>query len=71
MAQYAGLSSSCLVDVSYDEPSQTLEVRFRRDGSRYRYFGVPYEVFVDVQGVISAGRYFNARILHAYPYERA
>lgn len=71
MAEYAALpGSTCLVDISYDEPAAALTVVFRRNGAAYRYFNVPREVFVDLQGVLSAGRYFNARVLDAYAYER-
>jgi hypothetical protein len=71
VAEYERLpSSTCLIDMSYDDPTATLTVRFRRNGAAYRYFQVPREVYVDLAGVISAGRYFNARVLNAYSYER-
>ena len=63
------VTSASLAAVGFDSATQTLEVEFQNERI-YRYYGVPYAVFVDLQEADSKGRFFNSRIRNRYPYVR-
>ena len=63
------VTSSSLMAVGFDSATQTLEVEFQNERV-YRYYGVPWAVFADLQGAGSKGRFFNSRIRNRYPYVR-
>jgi len=63
------VESSSLHAVGYAPETKSLRVTFR-NGSTYRYFDVPYEVFQDLLHANSKGRYFNDSIRPAFRYER-
>ena len=52
----------------YAELSRSLEVEFV-SGRRYRYAPVPPEVAARFRSAFSKGRFFNAHIRDAYPFE--
>jgi hypothetical protein len=58
--------SSTLAAGAYDAASRTLELEFR-DGSAYRYAGVPAGTFEALAAAPSKGRYFNAAIRDRFP----
>lgn len=59
------LQSSSLDQVGYDPAAEVLLVVFR-DGSAYRYSGVPNVVFERLQAAPSKGAYFNLAIRSAF-----
>ena len=61
------VSSSNLISVGYDAPSQTLEVEFA-GGSQYQYFDVPSQVHTELIGAGSVGKYFAENIRNVYRY---
>ena len=63
------VTSASLAAVGFDSATQTLEVEFQ-DERVYRYYGVPWVVFADLQEADSKGRFFNSRIRNRYPYVR-
>ncbi|MCV2532240.1 KTSC domain-containing protein [Enterobacter wuhouensis] len=50
--------SSRIASVAYDEPSATLEVRFR-NRTTLRYQSVPPRIFTDFLSVVSKGRFYD------------
>jgi hypothetical protein len=64
------LVSTSLERVSYDPVTEILLVVFR-DGSAYRYFGVPNAIFESFQTAPSKGAYFNHVIRSAYGFQVA
>ena len=63
------VASSCLASVGYDDETNCLEVEFTT-GRVYRYYLVQREVYEELVGTSSAGRYFNTVIRDAYPGHR-
>ena len=64
------VQSTNLVSVGYDTGSLTLEIEFNT-GSIYQYFGVPQNVYEELMGAASKGRYFDQNIKKAgYSYQR-
>ena len=63
------VASASLAAVGFDSATQTLEVEFQNERI-YRYYGVPWAVFADLQEADSKGRFFNSRIRNRYPYVR-
>ena len=60
------LNSTSLAQVGYDVATAVLRVAFR-DGSAYRYFGVPVGIVETLQAAPSKGSYFNQAIRGAFP----
>lgn len=58
-------TSTLLVSADYDPYAHALEVRFR-NGSSYRYRGVPERVWTDLLEAASAGEYFVANIRNRF-----
>lgn len=63
------VSSSHLRAVGFDPQMGTLEVEFV-SGGIYQYYGVPRNVYDELTGAASKGRFFNAYIRNVYPYSR-
>jgi hypothetical protein len=61
--------SSALAGVGYDPAKRSLEAEFR-SGRIYRYHDVPPEVFEQLMGAESKGRFMNAHIRTAYRFTR-
>lgn len=53
---------------AYDPRSRALDVEFV-SGRRYRYARVPEEVATRFRAAFSKGRFFNAHIRDAFPFE--
>jgi len=66
---HARLDSSSLHSVGYVAQTSTMEVAFR-NGSVYRYFGVPLKVYEDLLSADSKGRYFIAAIRTSFRFQR-
>ncbi len=64
------VSSTAMRSVGYSESQQVLEIEFR-NGSVYRYLGVPPDIYRGLMAADSHGRYFNRMILPAYRVEYA
>lgn len=69
MIQREYVSSSNVVSVGYDAPSQTLEVEFR-SGGVYQYYNVPQGVFDEFMKAPSKGRFLAYQIRSSFPYSR-
>jgi hypothetical protein len=67
--QRQSVTSSNILEVGYDEPSQTLEVLFK-GGHVYQYFDVPKAIFDELVGASSPGGYLNSEIKPNYRYAR-
>lgn len=63
------VTSSNLQAVGYDPTSGILEVEFK-NGSIYRYTGVPSSVYQELMAAPSHGTYFAQYIRTRYPYTR-
>jgi len=63
------VSSSNIVSVGYDAPSETLEIEFM-SGSVYQYYNVPQSIYDGFIAAPSAGQFFAYQIKNAFPYSR-
>jgi hypothetical protein len=63
------VSSSNIVSVGYDAPSETLEIEFM-SGSVYQYYNVPQSIYDAFIAAPSAGQFFAYQIKNAFPYSR-
>ena len=61
--------SSNIARFRYDEPTQTLEIEFKKTGA-YQYFDVPEAVFVAMCQADSKGTFFGAQIRGVYRFAR-
>ena len=61
--------SSTIAAIGYDEPSQTLAVRFKR-GELYHYTNVPPAIHAALLDAESLGSYLHFCIKDFYAYER-
>jgi len=66
---HASLDSTSLRSVFYSPVAGTMEISFR-NGSVYRYFGVPLHVYQSLLAAESKGRYFTAAIRTTFRFER-
>ncbi|TBB56943.1 KTSC domain-containing protein [Rhizobium ruizarguesonis] len=63
------VSSTNVLSVGYDEPTETLEVEFS-NGSIYQYYNVGSALFQQLMQAPSKGQFLNAYIRNSYPYSR-
>lgn len=63
------VSSSNIVSVGYDAPSETLEIEFM-SGAVYQYYNVPQSIYDAFIAASSAGQFFAYQIKNAFPYSR-
>lgn len=63
------VESSNLKSVGYDPDTETLEIEFR-NGSVYRYAGVPQAIYEGLMAARSKGSYHSQHIRNAYSYKR-
>jgi hypothetical protein len=63
------VTSTTIVEIGYDQPSLTLEVRFR-NGGIYQYFDIPKQEYESLLGAASIGEYLNLHIKGKYRYAR-
>ena len=61
------VNSSLLATIHYEAATALLRLEFR-DGTFYRYFGVPSAVYEGLLLANSKGAYFNRHIRGAFPY---
>lgn len=62
------VESSNLKSVGYDPDTETLEIEFR-NGSVYRYAGVPQAIYDGLMEARSKGSYHYQHIRNAYSYK--
>ena len=63
------VNSSNILEIGYEERSETLEVLFRND-RLYQYFSVPRQVANELMSAGSHGQYLNQHIKGVYRYAR-
>jgi hypothetical protein len=63
------VSSTTVISVGYDEPSQTLEVEFK-SGSVYQYYNVDNGLYEQFIASASKGQFVHIYIKNAYPFSR-
>jgi hypothetical protein len=63
------VQSSLLASVGYCPFTCTFDVELR-DGSLYRYYGVPAHICWNLLCADSKGRYFNRHVKTAFPHQR-
>lgn len=63
------VDSSNIAAIGYSALEQVLQVDFL-NGSRYRYLGVPQQIFAEFQEAPSKGQYLNSEIKGCFDYER-
>lgn len=63
------VASSNIRSVGYDPQTQTMEVEFM-NGTIYQYYGVPENIYDQMMGEQSKGRFLNTYIRNQYPYSR-
>ena len=61
------IQSSVIARIDYDDEASELDVTFTTQ-KKYRYSGVPPEVYYDFVEAASKGQYFNAKIKDRYPF---
>lgn len=61
-------SSSAILSVVYEEPTQTLEVLFS-SGRRYTYSDVPAEIYQQFVDASSKGAFFNSFVRDKFPFQ--
>jgi len=59
--------SSVIADIDYDDETAELDITFT-SGKKYRYFGVPADVYSDFLDAPSRGKFFNAQIKDVYDF---
>lgn len=64
---FLSVNSTLIAGVGYDANSTLLHLEFQ-DGSLYRYFGVPVEVYEGLLAAHSKGAYFNRRIRGSFQH---
>jgi hypothetical protein len=68
--RWTALESKMLSATAYDDPRQTLYLRFRGTGAVYRYFEftvADYQAFLDSE---SKGRHFRFHVRDHFRFER-
>ena len=63
------VQSSVIASVGYCPVTCIFDVELR-DGSLYRYYGVPLHICWNLLCANSKGRYFNQHVKAAFPYQR-
>ena len=63
------VNSSNILEIGYDEGSQTLEILFKNDRA-YQYFAVPHQVADELMNAASHGQYLNQHVKGVYRYAR-
>lgn len=63
------VQSSLLASVGYCPTTCTFDVELR-DGSVYRYYGVPAHICWNLLCADSKGSYFNRNVKATFPYQR-
>lgn len=63
------VSSSNIASIGYDNESGTLEIEFL-NGSLYQYFDIPENVYYELMGADSYGRYLARSIKGHYRYSK-
>jgi hypothetical protein len=58
------VTSTDVNSVGYDVDNQVLQIEFHKGGT-YQYFGVPQNVYDDLMGSDSKGKYVNSNIKKA------
>lgn len=64
----AAFDSSAIESAAYDDELHILDLWYK-GGDRYRYSGVPIEVYRGLQSAPSAGEYVNREIKPNFPFE--
>lgn len=67
--QRVSVSSSNVESVGYEPSERVLEVEFK-DGSVYRYFGVPEGKYHNLRTASSVGGYLHEEIKEVYDYRQ-
>ncbi len=63
------VTSSNIESIGYDPKSQTLELEFL-NGSIYQYFDVPQNIYDEIMGADSHGKYLAANIKGHFRYSK-
>ena len=63
------VASSNLASVGYSPDTETLEIEFL-NGSVYQYYNVPENMYHQLMGAGSKGKFLHTYIKNAYPYSR-
>lgn len=67
--QHHATRSSMISEVEYDEENKLLRLKFTK-GGWYEYKDVPKEVYLELIGADSIGKYFLANIKNKYETEK-
>lgn len=65
-----GVSSTAIRALGHDKENDTLDVEFRKSGSKYRYDGVSAKTAKRLENASSIGRYFVRNIRDDYEFTR-
>ena len=63
------IKSSNIKSTEYDTESKELVVEFN-NGLKYKYDGVPHQIFTRFRMVESQGKFFTTDIAKKYPYKK-
>ncbi len=64
------VDSSMANCVGYDSSTSTLEIEFKKNGEVWQYYDVPENVYNEMMGSGSIGKYFLAYIKNQYKENR-
>lgn len=56
-----------MTHVEYDDDAQELDILFA-SGKKYRYLGVPPDIYAGLLDAESKGQFFNEEIKDVYPF---
>jgi len=68
--EFKAVVSSNVQGVAYDEDASELYVEFK-GGARYKYRGVPKDIYEGLLDASSPGGYMNDYVKGVYPHSRA
>lgn len=70
MAKLHGVNSTAIRSLGHDPDSDTLDVEFRKSGSKYRYDGVSAKTAKRLENASSIGRYFVRNVRDNYDFTK-
>jgi hypothetical protein len=65
---YSEKESSTILEISYDKEQFTMDVIFRKNSNRYRYFDVPHKLFVEAFENKSIGSFVATKLKGNFRY---
>lgn len=61
------IDSSMFTEIGYDPQTETLGVRYAKNGNLFHHSAVPYSTWIDLNAAESFGKAFHALVKKQYP----